>query len=865
MAYAIDRLQRVELGRCGENLARRVAIDASTWLGRWPGARLEVLCHRPTESTLYIPDTLLDGAVLLWTVTAADTAFPGTGRGEVRAILGDVVVKSAVFDTVITPALEGTAGDPPAAGVDWATDVIQAADRAEAASKQAVDAKMDAEAAAEQAEENVRTALQEAKDSGEFDGAPGEDGYTPIKGVDYFDGAPGTSGVYLGKEAPTDETVNVWIDPEGDAYYPIATRETLGGVKVGDGLTVDETGVLSAEVKGADLDKLSEEIENLKEEGGISGGTSTTVSGTLITMDCDEGSEIVVEGETTDAVTLVHCGKNIMPPLPGGTTTRVGVTFTQNVDGKITVTGTASSRSWPDYIPANAPIFLPAGSYTLTVNDLIDDLGFTFSSVDKEVSVGFFTSSTIFTPSKSFTLEEGKNFQCYFTVSEGAVYSGEVISIQLEAGDTASAYEPMRKDVKSGVTLPITISAFAGGNTIYTENGVALTAVCRKSVGAIINEAVAKQLAVDWSAYGLPMLYLTGDTAGMTKDNAVDLAYVYGDLSGTASVKWQGSSSLSWPKKNYTIKFDQEFEAVEGWGAQKKYCFKANFIDHSHARNVCSCKLWGQIVKSRANVPAVLSALPNGGAIDGFPCIIMLNGEFHGLYTWNIPKDGWMFGSPKAILCADAHTDATKFKALATLNGDFELEYVEDENNADWVLTSINTAIQAVMGGNLDTVAQYIDIPSAIDYYIHTVDEDANDGTDKNYILVTFDGVKWYFSAYDRDTVYGLHWTGKSFATPVGGITYAQYASAHAMMKLIRDNKTADLKARAVELRDGIKSEANVATVFSNFIGSIPSQVFDEDARKWPTIPNTSASNLAQILNWYRLRRQIIDKEIDAM
>lgn len=250
MAYAIDRLQRVELGRCGENLARRVAIDASTWLGRWPGARLEVLCHRPTESALYIPETLLDGAVLLWTVTAADTAFPGTGRGEVRAILGDVVVKSAVFDTVITPALEGTAGDPPAAGADWATDVIQAADRAEAASKQAVDAKLDAEAAAEQAEENVRTALQEAKDSGEFDGAPGEDGYTPIKGVDYFDGAPGSSGVYLGKEAPTDESVNVWIDPEGGAYYPIATRETLGGVKVGDGLTVDETGVLGVKPEG---------------------------------------------------------------------------------------------------------------------------------------------------------------------------------------------------------------------------------------------------------------------------------------------------------------------------------------------------------------------------------------------------------------------------------------------------------------------------------------------------------------------------------------------------------------------------------------------------------------------------------------
>lgn len=39
--------------------------------------------------------------------------------------------------------------------------------------------------------EAIDTALQEAKDSGEFDG---EDGYTPVKGVDYFDGQDGKDG-----------------------------------------------------------------------------------------------------------------------------------------------------------------------------------------------------------------------------------------------------------------------------------------------------------------------------------------------------------------------------------------------------------------------------------------------------------------------------------------------------------------------------------------------------------------------------------------------------------------------------------------------------------------------------------------------
>lgn len=38
----------------------------------------------------------------------------------------------------------------------------------------------------EQVDEKMETALQQAKESGEFDGKDGTDGYTPVKGVDYF-------------------------------------------------------------------------------------------------------------------------------------------------------------------------------------------------------------------------------------------------------------------------------------------------------------------------------------------------------------------------------------------------------------------------------------------------------------------------------------------------------------------------------------------------------------------------------------------------------------------------------------------------------------------------------------------------------
>ena len=381
--------------------------------------------------------------------------------------------------------------------------------------------------------------------------------------------------------------------------------------------------------------------------------------------------------------------------------------------------------------------------------------------------------------------------------------------------------------------------------------------------------AVANDMQSNYTAAGIAVLYLSGSTFGINKDNAVSLAYSYNDRRGMCELKWQGSSSIAWAKKNYTIKFDNAFEAKAGWGPEKKYCLKANYIDPSHLRNIGSCRLWGDVVKSRANVPTELAALPNGGAIDGFPCVIVLNGEFHGLYTWNIPKDGWMFGNPKAIVAADAYTNATAFKELATFDGDFELEYVEDEDNADWVLTSFNRAIQAVIdsnGSDLDTtVGQYIDIPSVIDYIHHVADESAGDCVQNNALYVTFDGDKWYMSTYDRDSNYGYNAWGEFVNSPIGGHDYARIAEQHRLMDLVMKHKTADFKARGIELREGAKSEANVAMVLTKLASEFPVTVFADDAKRWPTMPSTNTAGIWQMLNWYRLRRAYLDPLLDAM
>lgn len=383
---------------------------------------------------------------------------------------------------------------------------------------------------------------------------------------------------------------------------------------------------------------------------------------------------------------------------------------------------------------------------------------------------------------------------------------------------------------------------------------------------------------LEWlDGYSIPRLVLDGSTDGMTKDNEVSLTYECKDKdgntkTGSCTMKWQGSSSIAYEKKNYTIKFDNAFEVIAGWGSQKKYCLKANFIDHSHARNVVSAKLWGQVTKSRASVDSRLSALPNAGAVDGFPIIIILNGEFHGLYTWNIPKDGWMFGMSdstvqQAIVCADKYVDATSFKALAVLDGsDFELEYSSDDQS-EWVKTSLNRMLQAVInsnGSDLDTtVSQYLDIDSAIDYIIHTVLIEAADCVQKNYILATYDGVKWFFSAYDMDSTFGLHWHGKDFSGLSSVPTFQSWKD-NKLMNLLLTKKRDVINARYAELRQNAMSEHNVAKTFWNFGCLIPKPILLKDVEKWTSIPSSTVNDINQILTQYRLRCMLADEWIKA-
>ena len=628
-----------------------------------------------------------------------------------------------------------------------------------------------------------------------------------------------------------------------------------------------------------------EEARKALEE--IKGGVETTTKpfekkGNIVRYTPALDTTLTVKTEAD--VTVYSCGKNIFGLSVDGERpiTRNGVTFTFEQDGSVTLNGTVTDGYYPVLAATKGGIIWDnVRDYGYENMLRLPEAYYRFSFITKgSVSggtapvpgIGVYRAgeTTAYNYSGIRTFEPGtiEGINCvYIACLTGVTFTNYNVKVQFEVGSASTDYEPFKGIIKTVSDGEIEIIALDGINTVWASSGAVTVS------GVIeVQKQTGIETQIDYTAYDVPILYLEGDVSTMTKDKAVDLAYSYGDLSGTASVKWQGTSSIAWPKKNYTVKFDQEFEAKEGWGAQNKYCFKANYIDYSHARNIVSALLWSEIVASRDNVNATLAASPNNGAIDGFPCVIMLNGEFHGLYTCNIPKDGWMAnmgsGTAEAILCAEG-TNPCQLKGNAVVGTDFELEYVTDEANTGWVQTSLNTLVNALVssdGSDLDTtIAQYLDWDSAIDLFVFISLIGGFDLMMKNYLLYTYDGTKWIFGAYDMDSTFGNWWNGKEIYAANKYALVKDVVAHNRVYYLIRNYKKDAFKARYAELRNSVLSEVNIAKVFDNFIAQIPAPILMEDAKKWPLIPNTLGNNVNQIKDWYRLRCQIIDKEVETL
>lgn len=117
----------IPLGRRGENNARQIIFDCSGFEREYPCGTAQLLVQRHLDSVPYLPPVVREGDRVIWTLTAADTAKPGTGRAELRWYVNETLAKSRVLDTYTMPALGEPSEDipePDKSAVELLTDRV---------------------------------------------------------------------------------------------------------------------------------------------------------------------------------------------------------------------------------------------------------------------------------------------------------------------------------------------------------------------------------------------------------------------------------------------------------------------------------------------------------------------------------------------------------------------------------------------------------------------------------------------------------------------------------------------------------------------------------------------------------------------
>ena len=94
-----------------------------------------------------------------------------------------------------------------------------------------------------------------------------------------------------------------------------------------------------------------------------------------------------------------------------------------------------------------------------------------------------------------------------------------------------------------------------------------------------------------------------------------------------------------------------------------------------------------------------------------------------------------------------------------------------------------------------------LDIQSAIDYFLFQDVILGIDGLSNNMLCLTYDMQKWYLSAYDLDSTFGLYATGdlNGKSTDVMPTSYLNQNSA--LLASLTENYSNEMKARYAELR----------------------------------------------------------------
>lgn len=397
----------------------------------------------------------------------------------------------------------------------------------------------------------------------------------------------------------------------------------------------------------------------------------------------------------------------------------------------------------------------------------------------------------------------------------------------------------------------------------------------------------------------IPVVTLTGTLPTSKDEGDVSIRLTYHSAStefmSYATAKVQGDSSATYPKKNFTIKMFSDSgrskklkKQFRNWDKERnKFVLKANWIDHSHARNIVNARLWTQIVESRSDYDDLPDVLKNGNkAVDGFPVKVFNNGVYMGIYTWNLPKDS-LYGldddlDTNAIMQGDSgsYSGSVLWRASNMTDGKWSDE--THDTMPTPIILGFNALLDFVYTSSDSDFSSgfstYFDKQSIIDQFIFLQVGCIVDNIGKNQTFFTYNGTYYYGGMYDMDGTWGLPpWNVSSVGwkpyTTVFQDDYTAVAegSTHAtnlLYERVGNLFQSDIVARYEELRASILSADHINAMFDEFMSQIPPYLYDEDYASttgggaFTDIPLKTTNNAQQIRPFVINRLAYVDSVI---
>lgn len=385
--------------------------------------------------------------------------------------------------------------------------------------------------------------------------------------------------------------------------------------------------------------------------------------------------------------------------------------------------------------------------------------------------------------------------------------------------------------------------------------------------------------------------FVIGDDENKVINGKVTLVFDNLRIVKFAKVKWQGSSSLVYPKKNLTFSlfndeaYTDSFKlSINSMVYHDEWVFKADWIDASHVRNIASNRLWEGMIQAREGYPkrevevvynttVAKDSYDTGalGHVDGFPCVVYMNDVFYGIGNFNIGKKRDNYNQQKTnkkhiCLSASHHSDMYSFNPATwelrnpTVAGYTEGAVITDSD----VMTDINRLFGFNNANAVDFKAgfsQHYNLTNAIDYYILMYILDGIDIVDKNFLLTTWDGLIWNFMPYDLDTTFGLFWNGAEIL-PTNHVVET-FVDLNSNAKLFWQKFftafSVEIKARYSSLRLKVLTQDNLYTIIKDLEPKFLKYYSDQEFTKWVDIPSKNITSASQVITWFGGRLAFLD------